>query len=328
MVSVVIATFNGEKYILNQLESIYRQTYIPDEVLIYDDCSIDKTYSIIKDFIDRNGLHNWILKRNFKNIGYKKNFYKLLSDSRGDYVFLCDQDDEWKNNKIDSMIKLMENNKIGSLGCAVELIDSNSKLISVRKRKHYYNCGFIYLKDSIDKLQKFDFEYLSKHNFTPGCTMVISRKIVDLFLKQYDYGMPHDWFINLIAANQNECFFLNEPLVRYRKHKDNAIGVGNGIINIKKKDRKNIICDYSERITAINIINSTEEKNIKEIKAVLDLYCKMIDFYRKPSIKKLFFIRKNKYYYEVTNFKKRIYEISILFNIDSILIKIMRVIGL
>jgi len=92
-VSVVMATYNGEKYIFNQLESLRMQNYSIDEVIICDDCSTDKTLGIIQKYILTNSLTTWSVEQNTKNLGWKQTFWNLLHEAHYDFIFLSDQDD-------------------------------------------------------------------------------------------------------------------------------------------------------------------------------------------------------------------------------------------
>ena len=95
MISLVMTTYNGLKYISEQLESIKNQTVLPDEVLIYDDRSTDGTYEYVQEYIKTNKLDKWNVVRNKENKGYSLNFSDAMKESHGDIVFLCDQDDIW-----------------------------------------------------------------------------------------------------------------------------------------------------------------------------------------------------------------------------------------
>ena len=105
--SVVMATYNGEKYIIEQLKSLRDQTKLIDEVLIYDDGSQDKTADLIRKFIEKNKLDNWIFKVNEKNRGWRDNFMELLSAATKEIIFTCDQDDIWLPDKIEKMYQEM-----------------------------------------------------------------------------------------------------------------------------------------------------------------------------------------------------------------------------
>lgn len=152
-VSVVIATYNGEKYIVKQLESIRNQTRKPDEVIIVDDRSNDNTFEIVKEYIELYALWNWQVYLNNCNLGYKGNFQKGIELATGKYIFLCDQDDEWERNKIELMTQMMSDNpQIQALNCGVRLIDGNPEEIEYKPLKNRYNCGFLYSEQPIGKI--------------------------------------------------------------------------------------------------------------------------------------------------------------------------------
>ena len=99
-ISVVMTTYNGQEFIIEQLDSIKRQTRTPDEVLIFDDRSSDDTVNTVQNYIGENGLKNWTIKTNTVNKGYSRNFYEGVSQATGDIVFCCDQDDIWDKKKL------------------------------------------------------------------------------------------------------------------------------------------------------------------------------------------------------------------------------------
>jgi glycosyltransferase involved in cell wall biosynthesis len=92
MISLAMPTYNGERFLREQLDSIYNQTIVPDEVIVVDDCSTDGTISILEEYKKKYGLKYWV---NEKNLGYNKNFEKAISLCTGDYIALSDQDDVW-----------------------------------------------------------------------------------------------------------------------------------------------------------------------------------------------------------------------------------------
>ena len=109
MISIVMATYNGEKYLKQQLDSIAAQTILPDELIIGDDCSTDKTLEILDEFKNKVSFDVKILK-NEVNKGYIKNFARVILEAKGDFVFLCDQDDFWFPNKIERVIDTFAKN--------------------------------------------------------------------------------------------------------------------------------------------------------------------------------------------------------------------------
>ena len=114
-VSVALTTYNGMKYIKEQLDSIAGQIYTPEEVVIIDDCSTDGTYEYVCNYIRERNLSGWVVFQNPENQGWKRNFRIAFQKCRGDFIFLCDQDDVWHDYKIYEMKKVMEDNPCISL---------------------------------------------------------------------------------------------------------------------------------------------------------------------------------------------------------------------
>lgn len=326
-ISIALTTYNGEKYIRKQLTSIYRQTKQPTEVIIFDDKSSDNTVKIVKEFIDENKLNNWKLFENKENVGYKKNFYNALKMVSGDVIFLSDQDDEWHEDKIEVMIdELCKHSEIKALNSAVNLIDGSSNRINNNLIKNYYNSNFLYLEHTPQKIEYFDTAYIGLHNVSPGCTMAVRREIIDIFLRSYDYQLPHDWFINLIASAYGGCAFLNVALIDYRQHGNNAIGANTSMVTgILNKTRTIRIEDYQFRNDAIQkIINVTGIKPNESIEKVIKLNNEMIDFYKKPNFIKLYRLRKNPLYFQLAKKKVQMWELLVSFGLDIKILKYLK----
>lgn len=109
MISVAMATYNGEKYLNEQLESILKQTVLPNELVVCDDCSTDNTVNLLNDFKEKAPFDVKIFTSD-KNNGYVKNFARVIEEAKGDYVFMCDQDDYWLPNKIEVVLKTFAEN--------------------------------------------------------------------------------------------------------------------------------------------------------------------------------------------------------------------------
>lgn len=98
--SVVMSTYNGEKYITEQLDSLRTQSQSADEVIIADDCSTDHTVEIVRRYINQHNLSDWQVIVNQHNKGWRRNFMEAMWSASGDLIFPCDQDDIWRNDKI------------------------------------------------------------------------------------------------------------------------------------------------------------------------------------------------------------------------------------
>lgn len=213
MISVCIATYNGEKYIKEQLESILTQLNNQDEVIISDDGSQDNTLAIIQS------LKSPLIKiyKNKKKHGYTANFENALRHAKGDYIFLSDQDDIWMSNKVCFCIEKLQHHDLVATDATI--IDDKGQVI---------NSSFFKLrcpqKGLLGNLIKFG--YL-------GCCLAFRRKIVEKALPfPHKHNLcTHDNWIFLIA----QCFYrtaiIDIPLLHYRRHNLNA---SSGAINQHK----------------------------------------------------------------------------------------------
>jgi glycosyltransferase involved in cell wall biosynthesis len=232
MISVAIATYNGQEFIKEQLLSILNQTMPVDEIVICDDQSSDDTVKIIQELL----CDKIYLYQNEKNLGYKLNFKKALSYCKGDYIFLCDQDDIWKPNKVQTMIEIMQNHpEIKALASTYDLIDElgNEKQIDINRNysnKNMYKCK---VKDNA--LVKVPFERLVVENSFQGCALCLRKQVNEKFQRCFSDDFHHDWLINILASEQNGMYFLNIPLFHYRIHSKNTIGL-KGNVTLKGMD--------------------------------------------------------------------------------------------
>lgn len=211
--SVIIATYNGEKYIKELLESICKQTILPDEILIFDDKSSDGTVAIIKEFMNSK-LNNIRLYENALNLGWQKNFKTGILESSGDIIFPCDQDDIWAENKIELMKNAFEmNDDIMLLVSDYRQIE-NDKLID----RPIHTIPVVSDAD----ISKVEFTKLYNHILRPGCTMAIKKDLLPLFRELWKEGMPHDMTFWILANLLGKLYYIKEPLVEYRLHETNA----------------------------------------------------------------------------------------------------------
>ena len=139
--SVAMTVYNGEKYLIQQMDSIRNQTIDLCEVLIIDDCSSDNTQEIVGSYIDKHGLSNWKIVTNKSNLGWKKNFHKAISQVNGDIIYFSDQDDIWDLKKISIMNGIFkQRSDIDVLTCRCSYIDSIGNPIVVSKLEIPFGC--------------------------------------------------------------------------------------------------------------------------------------------------------------------------------------------
>lgn len=216
MISVAMTTYNGQKYVKKQIESILNQELAIDELIICDDNSSDETVNIIKSIPDERIK----LYVNETNLGYVKNFRKSISLTKGNLIFLADQDDIWEQNKTRVLTDVMKQEKCQAVCSNFNLIDSEDKGI---ENKSEYGINKFVLKAK-KRLKRISFHKLIYGNLLQGCTYCFSEEVKRVFLETDNDEVIHDYQIMLVAANMGKVLFVNEPLISYRLHTGNSIG--------------------------------------------------------------------------------------------------------
>jgi len=209
-ISIALATYNGEKYIREQLDSILNQKYQNIEICISDDCSNDGTITILEEYF--NKYSNILLSLNKSNLGFIKNFEKAISMCSGDYIALSDQDDIWLETKLDVLLKLIGNNSV--IFSDAFVVDCNLNVI--------HNSFNIYSGHVCDN--KNSFAKLLHQNFVTGCTMMFKNDIVNDILNNKNIFSYHDWWIAFIGSCRNGIKYIPDKLVKYRQHNNNVSG--------------------------------------------------------------------------------------------------------
>lgn len=212
-VSIAMATYNGAKYLNEQLISILSQTYPIFEINIVDDCSTDDTRNILKDYQKKYP----IIKVYFNdfNVGVAKTFEKAISLCTGDYIALSDQDDYWELEKINVLVSKIGNNS---------LIHSNARIVDEKLNV----ISETFIKDSRSYKYERWFDYVMQNNVT-GCTALFSADILKKILPFPKSIILHDSYIAMHAFLLNGICYTKIPLVLYRQHGNNVHGANNVI---------------------------------------------------------------------------------------------------
>lgn len=273
MVSVCMGTYNGERYIEEQLQYILNQTRQPDEVIICDDCSKDDTVKIVKAFLEKHELQEkWKLVCNEENKGYPRNFYYAMSLCHGDIVFLSDQDDVWSNEKIEYMCNRMEQNeKIKVLSCTMGLVDVNGKEITSLLAPTKDNDGQLF-PISMDRV-------LYKDSWA-GMVMAYCQDFYARIKEQVEYtGIPHDRALWTLASQEQGFYQVNRVLSFHRRHDNNTGGENHQIGKEMRYDYKLQRMKMSEgwiREFLVNDITLLPE-NREKIQKKCDIIAERID---------------------------------------------------
>lgn len=223
MISVIMATFNGEQYIKAQLESILQQSKKVNEIIICDDRSSDNTHDIIENYLKEKDCDFSIIKHN-TNTGVLSSFKDALHGAHGDYIFLCDQDDVWLKNKVETMLAALNATNADMAFSNALLVDENL----VSKKNDLWNVVSFYpVADGGYRIyeKKELFPELLKHRIVTGMTVAAKREFLQECLP-FPEGVWHDEWISLKASVTARIVAVNEVLVLYRQHSSNVIGAG------------------------------------------------------------------------------------------------------
>ncbi|WP_281228493.1 glycosyltransferase family 2 protein [Flavobacterium aquiphilum] len=230
--SVAMCTYNGEKYIKEQFESILTQTITIDEIIVCDDGSSDKTIAIIKQFQieypNKISLH-----QNHINLGISKNFEKAISNCTGDYIFLSDQDDIWKKNKVEKIIKYFQVNP------SMEAVFTNGDLINGKSENFTQNSLWdftFFMESQLEKPIKLYDHIIFKANMVTGATLCLKKEIKELILPIPNIKkFYHDEWIAIAIAYRNNLGYLTERLISYRIHGNQQSGFSDNLKANKSK---------------------------------------------------------------------------------------------
>ena len=213
--TVILAMYNGQKYIVEQLDSLMSQSHKPEKVIISDDGSSDQSVEIVERYIEEHNLvGTWICKQNEKNLGYANNFWYAAKDVETDIFFFCDQDDIWDNNKIETMLAVFEKyDHIQVLGSGYT---------------PFTDGGEPYVDKALTKVtQTGELEKLELTNKTifigcEGCTMAVRTSLIGKIAAYHYDRAPHDEYVWKAALCINGCYVLHKSLMKRRFHENNV----------------------------------------------------------------------------------------------------------
>ena len=219
-VSVVIATYNGSKYIRQQVQSILTQTYLPFEVIVCDDASTDNTLAIVESMFKELPIVLRIIDGS-KQVGHVQNFNKGLMVASGDYVALCDQDDVWVPEKIEKAILFFQDVP----NCAVYMHDAVLCDESLRETKY-------------TKLQQLKSSGLDVDDYWMGCVSMFKADYLRTFLPIPEGVVSHDVFLIEPARALKKVYVDFQPLIKYRRHQNNVSSGLRGSSSVTKKSTR------------------------------------------------------------------------------------------
>lgn len=273
-VDILLATYNGEEYLREQIDSILNQTHKEFRLLISDDGSKDSTRKILEEYKNKDSRIEVFMQE--KNLGVVKNFEFLLGKVEAKYYMFSDQDDIWKETKIEKSLNKIEE--------GFDLVYSDLEVVDENLNVTY--SSYWKLKGIYNKIKKYNnFESLYLNNFVTGCTLISRKELIDTFmpLPNTSKFVLHDYWISLIISQNGKIAYIEEPLIKYRQHKNNKVGS-------KKK---------SDELKSIDEIRSLF---IQVKKEHFKVFIENEDKFKSEEVKKL--NRKALEYYEMLETKK------------------------
>lgn len=240
MIAILLSTFNGEKYLSEQIESILNQSFDNWKLYIRDDGSVDSTIYILNDYFRKYPDKISLYKDNKGNLGYKRSFMELLANINESYYMFCDQDDIWLYNKIEISYNYIRNMEISNpnkpLLISFDQIVVDKDLNIIDRSYYHYNRIPVKYKNNI-------YSHLN-YTLLNGCSIIVNDTLKRQSLPYRGY-FPHDMWLAIVCIKQHGVFeCVNESYMLFRRHdrnvtkpyKVNSFSIlSNSVLNFKSK---------------------------------------------------------------------------------------------
>jgi glycosyltransferase involved in cell wall biosynthesis len=286
-ISIALCTYNGAKFLREQLQSLANQTLLPFEIIITDDCSNDDTESIINEF---KGLLRIQFFKNSSPLKVAKNFEKAISLCKGDIIVPCDQDDIWHPDKISTICRYFKKNpnQMAVFSDAI-LVDECGESLG-----NNFWTAVRFRKPQIEQWKKgFAFDLLLHGNRTAGCMMAFRKELLvySLPFPTHIPEMIHDNWLTIIAALFNRIGLIEQPLIFYRQHQAQQIGTkpkeGGNVLSFKERFsrprsekitpfiiKRDYFCCLKKAIQEhVKVVNNADvDDNFKKLTKIINFY--------------------------------------------------------
>lgn len=258
-VHIVLATYNGERFLREQMESVLAQTYENITVEVCDDGSTDGTEAIVREYEaqdERVKLH-----LNPHNLGYVKNFLEGVKRCTAPYVMLCDQDDIWQKDKVEKTLLAMQQAEKKKAGKPVLVFTDAVNFDSDTGEE----LGFFHETSHLD-VKKVDTAHLFMENKCIGCTMMMNRAILPYLEELPEEIRVHDWWLALICSHFGTIEYVPQATLRYRQHEENQIGGSSYTGYLKKRlthireQRKALLQTYRQAAAFLRIFGEQMDR--------------------------------------------------------------------
>lgn len=220
MLSILMATYNGENFLSQQIDSLLSQTFSDFTIHVQDDASTDKTWEILTAYKNRFPDKIKISQRKKNSGDAKHNFLDLISAVQDDYLMLCDQDDVWLPEKIEitlSKMKEMEQKYSSATPILVhtdlKVADSGLNIINPS-----------YRRATVRNYERTAINQVLTLNNASGCTIMYNRALAEVLTEKPEFCVVHDWWLQIVAAYFGKIGHVDKSTVMYRQHGENSIG--------------------------------------------------------------------------------------------------------
>lgn len=260
-ISIALATYNGSKYLHEQIDSILNQSIFDFELIICDDNSSDGTVEILNEYKQKDSRIK--VFQNGKNLGFKKNFEKAISLCTGEFIAFCDQDDIWTPNHLEILI-----NKIGvhdCIGANAEFIDyaGNSLGITMKKFTPIHN---------IPKSLKEVFDHEVYGNIIQGSASLIRKSLFEKCPVIPNDAEYHDYWFAMNACLNKGCIYVDDVILKYRRHQNNVTSYSKfnifTAISILKKQIQEKQIIYQKQSNFLELIKREHNCNEEQLETI------------------------------------------------------------
>jgi glycosyltransferase involved in cell wall biosynthesis len=230
-ISVALCTYNGERFLARQLASIQQQTRLPFELVACDDCSTDGTLQILREFAVSASFPVRIV-RNEHNLGFVANFERAIRLCEGDLIALSDQDDIWYPTRLErSQQEFTAHPEVGLVFSDADVMDDRDQLTGTRL---WTNFGFNLERKR--RLLAGDYTVLARNRFVTGATVMFRSRLRENCLPVGSGWLHDEWIVAIVAAAA-EVRPIDSPLIRYRRHASQQVGLSPGPSRLERNKR-------------------------------------------------------------------------------------------
>ena len=215
-IEIILATYNGEKYLREQLDSVLANTFTDFEIHICADGSTDGTLEIAREYVEK--YSQITLWENQENQGYTKNFLQAVKRETASYFMFCDQDDIWMPDKIEQTYRAIKEAEEAKEIPILVYTDAFNYDNDTKK-----DTGSFHKTSHLDT-KKVDTAHLFMENKCIGCTIMCNAKVRDYITELPEEIRVHDWWVALICSHFGKVVYLDKMTLHYRQHRDNMIG--------------------------------------------------------------------------------------------------------